>query len=98
MVFSIFALVTTPVSSWRLCRAGAAAAGSLAIWFPQFALAKQCLDARKIFPRRAKLGHRFGLPRRKLKSQPKHLFSQFAHPLAQFRSSLITQLLDSPRH
>src|SRR3979409_429672 len=98
MVFSIFAVGTKPASPRRLGRAGAAVAGSLAIWFPQFALAQQCLDARKIFPRRAKLGHRFGLPRRKLKSQAKHLLGEFVHALAQFRSALIAQLLDSPRH
>src|ERR1700730_17945015 len=97
MVFSIFALVTTPVSSWRTCRAGAAT-GSLAIWLPQFALAQQCLDARKIFPGGAKLGDRPGLPCGELKPQAKHLLGECARVFVQLGRALIAQFLDSARH
>src|ERR1700688_3534638 len=99
IVFSIFALVTTPVTSWRSWRAGAdAAAVSLTICFPQFALAQQSLDAGQILPRRSQLGDSLGMPGRELKAQPEHLLGQFVLPLVQFRRSLIAHFFDSLGH
>src|SRR5579864_9412244 len=90
IVFSIFALVTTPVTSWRSWRAGVgAAAVSLAICFPQFPLAQKSLDAGQILPRRSQLGDRLGLPGRELKSQPEHLLGQLVLPFVQLRRILI---------
>src|ERR1700693_5851761 len=99
IVFSIFALVTTPVTSWRSWRAGAgAAAVSLTICFPQFTLAQESLDAGQILPRRSQLRHSLGLPGRELKAQPEHLLGQFILPLVQFRRILIAHFFDSLRH
>src|SRR4029077_5840101 len=99
IVFSIFALVTTPVTSWRSWRAGAAAgAVSVAICFPQFTLAQQSLDAGQILPRRSQLGDGLGLPGRELEAQPEHLLGQFVLPLVELRRILIAQLLNSLRH
>src|ERR1700752_43132 len=103
MVFSIFALVTTPVSCWRVCRAlaaaGAAAAGvSLAIFFPQFTLAQERFYAGEILPRRTQFRHGFGLPGRQLKTQPEDLVGQLALPLVQFRGVLIAHLFGSLGH
>src|SRR5580704_16626969 len=99
IVFSILALVTTPVTSWRSWRAGAgAAADSLAIGFPQFTLAKQSLDAGQILARRAQLGDGLGLSGRELKAQPEDLLGQLALPFVQFRRILIAQFLDSLGH
>src|ERR1700693_5780148 len=86
IVFSIFALVTTPVTSWRSWRAGAcAAAVSLTIGFPQFSLAQQSLEAGHTLPRRSQLVVSLVLPGRKLKAQPEYLLGQFVLPFVQLR-------------
>src|SRR5271169_2519857 len=99
IVFSIFALVTTPVTSWRSWRAGAgAAAVSLTICFPQFPLAQESLDAGQILPRRSQLCDGLGLPGRELEAQPENLLGQLVLPLVQFRRILIAQFFNSLRH
>src|SRR6202521_1990251 len=99
IVFSIFALVTTPVTSWRSWRAGAgAAAVSLTIRFPQFALTQQSLDAGQILPRRSQLGDGLGLSGGELKAQPEDLLGQFILPLVQFRRILIAHFFNSLGH
>src|SRR5260370_30286067 len=99
IVFSILALVTTPVTSWRSWRAGAAAAAvSVGICFPQFTLAQQCLHAGQILPRRSQLRDGLGLPGRELKAQPEDLLGQLVLPLVQLRCILIAQFFNSPWH
>src|SRR5882672_7206266 len=99
IVFSIFALVTTPVTSWRSWRAGAGtAAVSVAIRFPQFPLTQESLDAGQILPRRSQLGDGLRLPSRELKAQPEDLLGELALPLVQFRRILIAQFFNSLRH
>src|SRR5271169_6806336 len=99
IVFSIFALVTTPVTSWRSWRAGAgAAADSLDIGFPQFPLPQESLDAGQILPRRSQFCDGFGLPGRKLKAQPENLFGELILPLVQFRRILVAHFFDSLGH
>src|SRR5580704_6007583 len=99
IVFSIFALVTTPVTSWRSWRAAAGAAGvSVAICFPQFTLAQKCFDTGQILPRRPQLCDGFGLPGRKLEAQAENLLGQLVLPFVQFGSILIAHFLDSLGH
>src|SRR3984957_5557817 len=99
IVFSIFALVTMPVTSWRSWRAAPGAAGvSVAICFPQFTLAQKCFDAGQILARRAQLGDRFGLPGGELEAQPENLLGQLVLPLVQFGRILIAQFFDSLGH
>src|ERR1700733_6685622 len=90
IVFSIFALVTTPVTSWRSWRAGAGpAAVSLDICFPQFPLAQESLDAGQILSRRSPLCDGRCVPGRELETQPEDLLGEFILPLVQLRRILI---------
>jgi hypothetical protein len=68
------------------------------MFFPQFTLAEQRLDARQIFPRNAQFRYSFRLTRRELKPEPEHLLSQLVLTLVQFRRILIAQFFRSPRH
>src|SRR5580704_19121506 len=97
IVFCIFALVTTPVTSWRSCRAGAAAV-SLGIGFPQFALAQERLHAREILPRRTQFRDGFGLPRRELKPQAEDLLGELALALVELGRILIAHFFRFLRH
>src|SRR5579862_1359956 len=84
MVLAIFALVTTPVFSWRRPRRGwgtaallaAALVFSIAILVPQFAFAEQSLDPGQFLARRAKPRQRFGLAGGELKAQAEDLVAQ----------------------
>jgi len=97
IVFSIFALVTTPVSSWRWSRAG----------LPQFHLPSVFLNSRsrskvltraRSFRATRSLVTASACPVGQLKTQAKHLFGKFARMRGEFRCALIAQLLDSARH
>src|SRR5579872_4741288 len=99
MVFSILALVTTPVTSWRSCRVSAGrAAVSVAMGFPQFAFPQKCFDSRQILARRSQFGDRFGLPGGQLEAQPENLLGELGLPLVQFRRVLIAQFFGSLGH
>src|SRR5882724_3089723 len=81
MVFSIFALVTLPVSLVLSPRLGSTAfcvSGVIfcALCLLQFVRAKKCLHARQIFFRFAQPLERFGLPGGHLKTQPENLLGK----------------------
>jgi hypothetical protein len=65
---------------------------------PQFALAKQGLNPRKIFSRRAQFGDGFGLSRRELKAETEYLLGQLVLPRGKFGRILIAHFLNPAGH